>query len=190
MRFAFGLRLLNILISAALLLIACADTDGRNPYALWEKFVHPDGDYSFYYLSPPWSLYNTSSVDPPDLQIVTVEATSDSPDASVETGAIEARFKAVISLRGDTSAAEEAAADAMRLSAAADVAVKVEDFKNYRGQVGAYFSVRLPDRYIRSAYFDAPSHSTAVMQLVGRESVSGADFTLFLQGLQPEAAEQ
>lgn len=35
------------------------EQDGEDPYSLWRKYSHPEGDFSFYYLTPPF--YRSSS---------------------------------------------------------------------------------------------------------------------------------
>jgi len=37
----------------------CSDDQGT--YALWNRFTHPEGFYSFYYLSPPWTRHSKST---------------------------------------------------------------------------------------------------------------------------------
>ena len=175
----------GILLSILLMIFACATEDGRDPYALWETFEHEAGAYVFHYAAPPWTLNSKNSENEPNVQIVTVASTTDDQIPAVEAGPLQAKFKAVVTLREHTSAEVEAARDAARLSEEFGENLEALDFKNGRGQIGKILSARLSDRNIRYVYFDVFDERAVVMQLGGRESISGADFTLLLEGLEP-----
>lgn len=166
--------------------VACADTDGRDPYALWETYTHVDGAYSFRYLAPPWELVNTGEETLPDTQIIAVEPLSGDMTPAIATGALQARYKLIVTLRAHTSAEAEARADAAVLSKSTVEPVSTAPFENNRGQSGLKVDAQLPDRNIRAVYFDLADRRAVVMQLAGRDSVAGADFTLLLKGLEPE----
>lgn len=174
--------------SLAVRLLSCADADGTDPYAYWKTFVHADDMYCFCYLAPPWELFEPLDGDA-DVQIVAVEAAEADMDVSLETGALHARFKSVISLREDTSAAAESSADAARLFASAAGEVPVTPFENARGQNGYHLNAELSDRGIRAVYFDVSDGYVVVMQLAGREGIGGEDFTLLLKSLSPKIEE-
>lgn len=167
---------------------ACADTDGRDPFALWKTFTHEDGVYTFRYLAPPWELWIDETKSDPDTQIIAVEPMADDMNTSIETGSLQAKYKATVSLRSRTSAAEEALSDAARLSEVTNEPVSTAPFENANGQVGIGLDARLPDRSIRAVYFDGFDGQTIVMQVAGRSSVAAADFTLLLEGLELEGA--
>ncbi len=162
---------------------ACADADGRDPYAMFRTFTHAEGLYSFRYLAPPWTL--TKDDAKPDLQIIAVEADAEAMDTAVETGSIHARFKGVVSLRSRTSAREEAEADLELLSEIDHVDIAVTSFQNKGGRTGFHLSATMSDRNIRAVYFDSAGRTATVMQIVGRESLESDDFTLLLRSLEP-----
>jgi hypothetical protein len=167
---------------------ACADTDGRDPFALWKTFTHEDGVYTFRYLAPPWELWVDETASDPDTQIIAVEPMADDLNTSIETGSLQAKYKATVTLRPHTSAEAEARRDAARLSETTDGPVSSAPFENAYGQVGICLDARLPDRSIRAVYFDGFDSQTIVMQVAGRSSVAAADFTLLLEGLELEGA--
>ncbi len=42
------------LLIFSVMCVACSDTDGTDPYALWQTFEHPTSAFHFHYPSPPW----------------------------------------------------------------------------------------------------------------------------------------
>jgi hypothetical protein len=165
-------------------LVSCADADGSDPYALWDTYTHVDGVYFFRYLAPPWAFVEVD--DNTDSQVIAVAPLPDRIDASIETGALHARFKSVVSLRNHTSATAEASADMEHFLEIALETGKVEPFVSAGGHEGFHLSVRLSDRNLRNVYFDVSESRVVVMQLAGRESIAGADFSLLLKGLEPK----
>jgi hypothetical protein len=170
-------------LAVSIFAVQCADRDGRDPYAMFDTFTHQGGKYSFRYLAPPWELENND--EEPNLQIIAIEADSKNMDASIESGPIHARFKGVISLRPNTSAEQAAEDDAASISDIDASEVEVSSFTSEEGNFGFYLRAALPDRNIRSVYFDTTENDAAVMQVVSRESIEAADFTLLLRSLEP-----
>ena len=166
------------------LALSCADAAGTDPYGMWDTFVDPNGAYTFRYLSPPWELVSESDATP----VIAVDPTRDEVDDSVTTGALQARFKAVVSVRADT--AEDAAGEdaALLLDLGAE-SVATMPFKSDGGRAGYQVAADLPDRHVRAVYQDLPEGGAAVLQVVGRDGVDDEDFTLLLRGLEPTSAE-
>ena len=54
----------SIFALLAIIVFGCG-TDGTEPYALWDKYTHPEGRFSFYYLSPPFGQHTDSTDEHP-----------------------------------------------------------------------------------------------------------------------------
>lgn len=44
------------LVGMLLLLWTACGVDGANPYALWQSYSHPEDQFNFSYLAPPWFI--------------------------------------------------------------------------------------------------------------------------------------
>ena len=54
--------------------VACSDTDGTDPYALWQTFEHPTQAFHFHYLSPPWESVEDTG---PERAVLAVDPDTD-----------------------------------------------------------------------------------------------------------------
>lgn len=69
-------RYIFVGVLMAVSLSSCGN-DGSEPYALWSRYSHPDGDFSFHYLAPPWTRHGDSTQIHPVMTVHTYsEATS------------------------------------------------------------------------------------------------------------------
>ena len=53
----------TLMLIFSVVCVACADTDGTDPYALWQTFEHPTSAFHFHYLSPPWESVEDNGLE-------------------------------------------------------------------------------------------------------------------------------
>ncbi len=185
------LYLSTTFIAHCVLTSSCANVDGTDPYAFYDTFTHLEGKYTFKYLSPPWIMVNVDGET--DVQIIAIDPSLDEIDTAVESGPINARFKATVSLCRTCSARETAELDLKRISGLQKEDnvteqfpnCEMSEFVNNSGHKGFHIKAISDERYIRFVYIAISEDMTVIMRLVSRQSVSGDDFTLLLKGLEP-----
>lgn len=55
-------RSIRFLCLFFLFTVSCAQS-GKDDFAGWDRYEHPDGRFSFYYLSPPWTTCNETEFE-------------------------------------------------------------------------------------------------------------------------------
>lgn len=172
-------------VLAAALFLCCSPVDGKDPYALWETFTHPDGIYRFSYLSPPWKKLSTSNTS--TQQFVVDRDGVPLENVGLPGDGVEARLSMEVELFFRMSAPEAASAHLKTWGENGARGDPSEVFESHGGAKGLRIWARASDRFITAVYHDLPGGDSVSMIVVGKDEVSSSDIVLLLESLEPSS---
>lgn len=178
--FKFG----SICSMGCYLLICCTlmscDDDGEAPFALWQRYNHPKGDFSFYYMAPPFNLGPNSTDAHPVLVVDRFSSLTD--------GGLDARIR-VEAWVGQRTQEAELIARRAGWEAKGYRFVETHGYTNYFGHEGQTFVVRWNEHWAQEIIYSYGERSVAI-SVWTNERGSQKDIELLLAGFRPGHGNQ
>ena len=169
-----------ILLFGVSLCVAACSQDGENPYVLWQKYTHPEGAFSFYYMAPPFNLLQSYEENP----ILVVDAyDSPAPDD------LQARIY-VEAWKSSRSLHEELNYQVEQWNKKGYGDTRTITYVNYFGDVGEMLVLERQNNWVKQIFYNYGDNGCVAISAATNERGSREDIEFLLAGFRPGSKDQ